>query len=180
MDDEVEPEPVPPPGRRWLAWALIAAGAAAGLWLAAFPLDRLLPEPHGRRTLAPEPPGAGALPPGPAGEAALPDEPAPEAAPARGPAAVEPPATAPDAEWVGEDPGEPEEEPPGDDALRARLERQLAMNDLGGVRVEIAGDRVIATGALRHPADRQRVALLVGSLAPGLAYEDRTEVAGER
>jgi len=186
MDEQDEPRPEPAPRRRWLGWALMALGAAGGLWLAALPLDQMLPEPGTRRSSTPEAPGG----------AVAPESAPPDAAPALGespPAidvplapvpeaeAIDPPATTPSAEWVEEEPGEGlEEQAPVQEALRARLERQLQMNDLGGVRVAIVGDRVVTSGSLSRPGDRQRVALLVRSLAPDLVHEDQALDAGDR
>jgi len=181
---EEESEQGPPPRRGWLSWGLIAAAAAAGLWLAALPLDQIVPEQRPRRALTTDPPPADASPPDAAepdaAEAPGDDDP-PRVAPAPIPdaEAIDPPATTPSAEWVETTPL-PEDETPAQAALRDRLERQLAMNDLAGVRIEIAGDRVITRGALPHAGDRQRVALLVRSIAPELVHEDRAEVAGDR
>jgi hypothetical protein len=185
MDEEEQPdrEPAPASGRRWLGWALVAAGAAGGLWLAAFPLDQLLPEPRSR-VLAPEPPAAGtgtleSPPPGPATAPGATPAPQPALTPVPEAEAIDPPATTPSAEWVEDGPGElAEDEPPAQEALRARIERQLVMNDLGGVRVEIAGDRIVTSGSLARPGDRQRVALLVRSLAPDLVHEDHARGPG--
>lgn len=180
--DDVEPdEPERPHWSRWLGWAVVGAGAAAGLWLAALPIDLVVPEPPPQRARTLEPPpatpapgepesGAGVEPPAPA-------QPATPLPPER--EAIDPPAAPPATEWAETMPL-PEDETPAQAALRERLERQLAMNDLAGVQIEIAGDRVITRGALRHPADRQRVALLIRSLAPGFVHEDRVEVAGAR
>lgn len=210
MEDDAErpPEPDEPvPGRRGLGLALIAAGAAGGLWLALHPLDGLLPappEPHERpAATAPRDPARTAPPPGPgspersllppdAGRADAPDATSAEAGragPPPGPAGAEPEPTEPLA-GAPEEPAaawteaHPETHPETEAApaaaheeLRARLVRQLAMNDLGGVRVEIVGERIVTSGPLAHPDDRQRVALLVRALAPGFAHEDHTFVS---
>jgi hypothetical protein len=181
MDEQDEPGAGPE--RRWLGWALVAVGAAGGLWLAALPLDQMLPEPRTRRAPSPEPPAVAGPPestgsesaPAPDGSGAV----APTLAPAPQAEALEPPAATPSAEWVEEGPGEDVEaaETASREQLRTRLERQLEMNDLGGVRVEIAGDRVVTSGRLPRPGDRQRVALLVRSLAPGFVHQDEVQDA---
>jgi hypothetical protein len=172
-----EDAPAPDAGRRWAPWALVAAAAAAALWLAARPLDDWIPEPRPRRALLPEPPPAPAPPPAVVSEPE--PAPAPPVAPGAATAAVEPPATAATTEWFAE-PGESDEPPSAQEALRDRLQRQLAMNDLAGVRVEIVGDRVVTSGVVPLASDRQRVALIVRSLAPDLVHEDHAEVLGGR
>jgi hypothetical protein len=185
-DPDAQPPREPEPARRWLGWALVALGAVGGLWLASLPLDRMLPEPPVRRALIPDPGEAGAVapegaPPGATPAPAEPAAPAPPSTPVPEAEAIDPPATTPSAEWVAEDPDAPlEDEPSGSDALRDRLERQLQMNDLGEIRVELVGDRVVTSGWLARPGDRQRVALLVRSLAPDLVHEDHTQDAGAR
>jgi hypothetical protein len=181
------------PGRRqrpWLAWGLVATAAVGALWLASLPLDERLPA-------APDPPG---LPPVatpevrreaiPRAPSATPTEPEPTLAPP----AAEPPRTdealvdaSPALPPAAPDPGpyeapHTESEPPPatvDTRLRTTMERQLAMNDLGGVRVEIDGDRVITSGWLPHADERVRVRLLIRALAPELIHQDRTVVARE-
>lgn len=171
--DEAEP-----PRRRdspWLSWGLVVAAAAGSLWLASRSLEgRLpaLPEPSlaepearreglaGTRADAPPPPAPAAVPP-------RDDVPAPA-----------PPPTVP----FEVTPLAPIDEPrlapaPGDALLRSTIERQLAMNDLAGVQVEIVGERVITGGRLPHAEDRARVRLLVRALAPELIHEDRTVVS---
>lgn len=165
--------------RPWLAWGLVATAAVGALWLASLPLDERLPA-------APDPPG---LPPVatpeirreaiPRATSATPTEPAradealADASPAVPPAAPYPgPYEAPHTE--GESPPAPA---PVDTRMRTTMERQLAMNDLAGVRVEIDGDRVITSGWLPHADERARVRLLIRSLAPELIHEDRTVVA---
>lgn len=181
---EQQPREEPRAARGWLGWVLVALGAAGGLWLASLPLGRMIPEPQVRRALLPDPPEAGSSAPEgePLDAAPAPAEPGTRAAPGTPlpeAEAIDPPATTPSADWVAEPPAAPlEEELTGPDALRARLERQLAMNDLGSVRVEIVGDRVVTSGWLVRPGDRQRVALLVRSLAPGFVHEDQTGDAG--
>ena len=200
-DDEPRPEPEPAPGRRWLGLALIAAGAAGGLWLALHPLDGLLPAPPEPRerpaATAPHdtgrtasPPGAGApqrtLSPPHAGRAGAPG--APESGPAdplaeraaREAERSDPRAGAPEepaAAWSEEHPETEAAPAAAQEELRARLVRQLAMNDLGAVRVEIVGERVVTSGPIADPDDRERVALLVRALAPGFAHEDHTYVS---
>lgn len=175
---EQQPREAPQPARGWLGWALVALGAAGGLWFASLPLEHVIPEPQVRRVLLPDPSDADSAtpegePPATAPAPAAPSAPLPEAE------AIDPPATTPSAEWVEEAPATAlEEDPAGPEALRARLERQLVMNDLGGVRVEIAGDRVVTSGWLARPSDRQRVALLVRSLAPDFVHEDHVRDAG--
>lgn len=66
---------------------------------------------------------------------------------------------------------------PGDTLLRNTLERQLAMNGLTEVRVELVGERVITSGWLPRADDRARVRLLVRALAPEWIHEDRTVVS---
>lgn len=200
--DDEPPEPEPAPGRRWLGLALIAAGAAGGLWLALHPLDGLLPAPPEAHERPPAtgphdagrtaPPGASApertLPPPDAGRAGAPDTTSPEAGragppPERAGSEAEPrdPLTSapeePAAAWSEEHPETEAAPAAAHEELRARLVRQLAMNDLGGVRVEIVGERIVTSGPLAHPDDRQRVALLVRALAPGFAHEDHTFVS---
>src|SRR5690606_12488282 len=114
---------------RWLAWALVGAGAAAGLWLAALPVELLVPEPPPQRARAFEPPAA----PPPAGEpeagpdaewpaTAPPAEPpAPGAAPREGEGEpIDPPEAPPATEWAESIPL-PEDETPEQAALRERL-----------------------------------------------------------
>lgn len=188
MDEPDEPQAQLPQNRGWLPWALVAGAAAAALWLAALPLDRIVPEPQVRAPRVPDLPLAaaptpapreGTAPAAPEGEAAPPPlaTPGTEAlAPPPETAALAPPAT----EWFEETPGpgESAEPPPAQEALRDRLQRQLAMNDLHGVRVEIAGDRIVTSGVVAAPGDRQRLALIVRSLAPDLVHEDHAELAG--
>lgn len=176
-----EPQAVAP-ARRALARLLIAGAGAAALWIAALPLDGIVPAPP------PPAPRTPALPDAPAPEAAAvpeleatPREPsasrrADEGAPSD-PVILAPPPPA--ADWFEETPGE-SVEPPAHEELRARLQRQLAMNDLHGVRIELAGDRVVTSGVVAHPGDRQRLALIVRSLAPDRVHEDHAEVAGGR
>jgi hypothetical protein len=178
MDDEEEPQP----RSRW-SWALLAAAAGAALWLAALPLDEWIPEPRPRRSLVPEPPAEEAPEPGaglssptpnasPASERPSPSEPGPPLAPEE---AIDPPATTPSAEWVIEELPDEGAAPSSQESLRARLQRQLAMNDLAGVEIEIVDDRVVTRGVLAQPADRQRLALIVRSLAPDLVHEDHAQ-----
>ncbi len=178
MDDEE------PPRRRdspWLAWGLVAAAAAGSLWLASRSLE-------GRLPALPEPP---AIP-----SAAKPDarrdvlastreDPPPPLAPALDPPLEDVPAPAPAVPPTvpfEEVPPAPMDDPlpapsPDDALLRDTIERQLAMNDLAGVRVELLGERVITSGRLPHAEDRTRVRLVVRSLAPELIHEDRTVVS---
>lgn len=171
MDDEEPPRRWDSP---WLAWGLVAAAAAGSLWLASRSLEGRLPE-------LPEPP---AIP-----SAAKPDARHDELAATRGdppplaPALDDAPApAAPPAVPFEEVPPAPMDEPlpapsPGDALLHDTIERQLAMNDLAGVRVELLGERVITSGWLPHAEDRTRVRLLIRSLAPELIHEDRTVVS---
>jgi hypothetical protein len=166
----------------WLSWALVLSAAAGALWLASLSLEGRLPP-------LPEEP---ARPPVAASEArrellaAAPVDPAP----APPPTALEPPHSedpspaAPPALRPEEAPPAPIGEPPrasppapADTFLRNTIGRQLAMNDLRDVRVEIAGDRVITSGWLVDAGERARVRLLVRSLAPELIHEDRTAVS---
>lgn len=169
MDEE---EPRPRGDSPWLSWGLVVAAAAGSLWLASRSLEGRLP----------------ALPdPAPSatesevrrerlgGEHADPLAPAPRAA--------APPRDDPPAPPFEAAPVSPIEEPllapaPGDALLRDTIERQLAMNDLAGVQVEIAGERVITGGSLPNAEDRARVRLLVRALAPELIHEDRTVISG--
>jgi hypothetical protein len=171
-----------PPRRRdspWLSWGLVIAAAAGSLWLASRSLEGRLPplpeppvlpsaaEPEARREVL-----AGT-------RADLPPPLAPAADPPRGDVpAPAPPPTVP----FEETPLAPIDEPllapaPSDALLRSTIERQLAMNDLAGVQVEIVGERVITGGRLPHAEDRARVRLLVRALAPELIHEDRTVVS---
>lgn len=163
----------------WLSWGLVIAAAAGSLWLASRSLEGRLPalpeapaipsaaEPAARREVlagtradlppplapAPDPPRDDV--PEPAAPTAIPFEEAP-------PAPIDEPLLAP---------------APGDALLRDTIARQLAMNDLAGVQVELVGERVITSGWLPHAEDRARVRLLVRSLAPELIHEDRTVVS---
>ncbi len=167
------------PGRRrdspWLSWGLVITAAAGSLWLASRSLEGRLPalpeapaipsaaEPEARREVlagtradAPpplDPPRDDA--PAPAAPTTIPFEGAPLA-----PIEESLPAPA-----------------PGDALLRNTLERQLAMNDLAGVQVELVGERVITSGWLPRAEDRTRVRLLVRALAPEWIHEDRTVVS---
>ena len=171
MDEE---EPRSRRDSPWLSWGLVVTAAAGSLWLASRSLE-------GRLPALPEPAPAAAEPEVrrerlPA-ERADPPVPLPRTAdPPRDDPAV--PAPAFEAAPVA-----PIEEPllapaPGDALLRDTIERQLAMNDLAGVQVEIAGERVITAGWLPHAEDRARVRLLVRALAPELIHEDRTVISG--
>jgi hypothetical protein len=135
------------------------------------PLDRFVPpertvnpfDPEAlRRELSQEP-----APPSPDDE--LLEEGVPEPPGAAQPEIVAEPEPPPGA-WFEEtvEPGQP----PADATLRDTIQRQLAMNGLGEVRVEIVGDRVVTSGTLPRDRDRQRLALLVRSLAPDLVHED--------
>lgn len=177
-----------PPGRRqrpWLAWSLVATAAVGALWLASLPLDERLPAapnppvlppmatPEIRRERIPGATPATPAPAPPAAESPRTDEALADAQPA---VPLETARPIPDDETRAE--GEPPPAPATvDTRLRATMERQLAMNDLRGVRVEIDGDRVITSGWLPHADERARVRLLIRSLAPELIHEDRTVVA---
>lgn len=175
MDEDEEPQP----RRRPLAWILIAGAGAAATWIAALPLDGIVPapRPESRAIVPPEAP-ARELAATPDLEAHAPEPAAPSARDAGAPPAtvlLEPPP-----EWFEETPGDAVEPPSAPEALHARLQRQLAMNDLHGVRVELAGDRIVTSGVVPHSRDLQRVALIVRSLAPDWVHEEHVAVAGER
>jgi hypothetical protein len=181
MEDEEERPP--PPGRPWLSWAVLAVAAAGALWLALLPLDALLPEPERPERVLDldEAEAPAALPPAAPG--------ASEAREGNGPAAPEPEAATTPSESapgaVVEEPVPPpgawfEETVPPDDelsvappGLRDTIQRQLAMNGIDGVRVEIVGDRIVTSGALT-PRDRERLGILLRALAPELHHEDHT------
>jgi hypothetical protein len=162
-----------PGARSWLALAIVVAGALAGAWLALAPLPASMPEPRSepRENLLP----VGVVPapfpaPEDAPEASEPESAAPPAgatpaAPEIETEAVQPPASF-TAEGVAPDP-----------ELGETIERQLAMNDLPGIHVDVLGERVVASGPLPSPRDRDRVALIVRALAPGRHYEDHTTLA---
>ena len=174
MDEEDEPQP-PAPARRALPWALVLGAAAAAFWIAARPLEGIVPAPPAERPRPPVPAAA----PFPTVEVA-PEEPPPPLPTAEdAPPAVTLESPPPPTDWFEEGPGEGVE-PSAHEALRDRLQRQLAMNDLHGVRVEIAGDRVVTSGFVAQPGDRQRLALIVRSLAPDRVHEDHAEVTGRR
>jgi hypothetical protein len=169
-----------PGPRSWIPYAVVAVGAAGALWLALLPLEGL-----------PPPPGPMESPPAAALEADSPP-PAEEPAPASSAAEpAEPPTPAPPAPAPrlapGSDPSrslgeasaefETEEARGPDTDLGRSIGRQLAMNDLVDVRVEVERDRVVTSGALPRASDRERLALIVRSLAPALRHEDRTVVA---
>jgi len=172
----MDEEPSEPARRPWLPWTLVAVGAAGALWIALLPLERVLPTPERpERTLDLEP-GEGSVAPPPE---ATPPARAPEAAP-------ELPREAPPGA-AGEEPAPPapggwfEETVPPDDplsvappGLRDTIQRQLAMNGIDGVRVEIIGDRIVTSGAVADPHDRQRIERILRALAPELHHEDQT------
>ena len=179
MDDEEQRRRRDSP---WLSWGLILSAAAGALWLASLSLEgRLPPLPEEpalpaasasearRELLAAAPVDPAPAPPAPALEPPRSDEPSPAAPPTLRYEEVPPAPT-------GEPPSAPAPAP-ADTFLRNTLERQLAMNDLRDVRVEIAGDRVITSGWLVDAGERGRVRLLVRSLAPELIHEDRTAVS---
>jgi len=159
--------------RSWLALAIMAAGAVGGAWLALAPLPANMPEPRPRPLEDLLPVGVVPAPfpaPEDAPEASGPDTAAPPGAEVPAPPEVEtesvrppPPFTA---EGIAPDP-----------KLGETIERQLAMNDLPGIRVDVVGERVVASGALPSARDRDRVALIVRALAPGRRYEDHTTLA---
>lgn len=150
--------------------ALLSAAALGAVWIALHPLPAALPEApeprpslpvlEERATEGPPPPPRteGRAATGPAAHA-----PAPGAVPS-----ADPRAPLPD---LG---GGRVAALPEDAELARTLERQLAMNGLEGLRVDVGPDRVVTSGRLADPADRQRLALIVRALAPGRRHDDRT------
>jgi hypothetical protein len=170
VSDE-EPARGVPPWRAGLAIALVALSVGGAAWIATRPLPESLPRVPPERVPfeveegEPEPGGPQsselARPPAPDAETAIADRPVP--APSSEPG----------------DEGDVEQPPPSSDrSLRDTIERQLTMNGLGGVEVEVDGDRVVTSGSLASARDQMRLVLIVEALAPERRHEDRTRVAG--